>query len=75
MANPLKNILGGGMPNLPGPLGNMTQMMQAFNKFKSNFQGDPKQKVQELLNSGQMSQEQYNQLQSMAKQFMNVMPH
>lgn len=42
-----------------------------FNEFRSNFQGDPKAKVQELLNSGQMSQEQYNMLSAMARQFIN----
>lgn len=73
MANPLKNILGGGIPNMPGPLGNIQVMMKSFNQFASAFQGDPKQKVQELLNSGRMSQEQYNQLQGMAKQFQQMM--
>ena len=69
MPNPF-NVLGNGMMN-NNP---MMQMMNSFNQFKSAFQGDPKQKVQELLNSGQMSQQQYNQLQTMAKQFMNMMP-
>lgn len=42
-----------------------------FNQFKQNFQQsgiDPKQKVQELLNSGQMSQEQFNTLRMLANQ-------
>jgi len=52
-----------------GPFGNMMNMMRQFNQFRSTFQGDPKQKVQELLNSGQMSQEQFNQLSNMAQQF------
>lgn len=74
MANPILQAMGGGMPNLPGPLGNVQAMMQSFQHFASNFQGDPKQKVQELLNSGRMSQSQYNQLQQMAKQFQSMMP-
>lgn len=48
--------------------GNMMNLMSQYNEFKNNFQGDPRQKVQELLNSGQMTQSQLNQLQAMAKQ-------
>lgn len=73
MPNPLFNALGGSAPNLPGPLGNMQVMMQSFNQFAGAFKGDPRQKVQELLNSGRMSQAQYNQLQNMAKQFQQMM--
>lgn len=68
MANPFK-MLGNGMMN-NNPMG---VMMNSFNQFRNAFTGDPKQKVQELLNSGQMSQDQYNQLQGMAKQFMQMM--
>ena len=70
MANPLFKALGGGVPMS----NNFLNMMNQFNQFKKNFQGNPKQKVQELLNSGQMSQNQYNQLQAMAKNFMDMMP-
>jgi len=34
----------------------------------NNFRGDPRQKVQELLQNGQMTQEQFNQLSQMADQ-------
>ena len=44
-------------------------MIQQFNQFRQTFQGDPQQQVQQLLNSGQMTQEQFNQLQQMAQQF------
>lgn len=49
------------------------QMIQQFNQFRNSFQGDPKQKVQELLNSGQMSQQQFNQLQQQATQFQQLL--
>lgn len=75
MANPLFNALGGGMPSMPGPMGNFAQMMQQFNQFRANFQGDPKAEVQKLLQSGRMSQQQLDQLQGMAKQFMQFLPH
>lgn len=71
MANPLFNMFGNNLQ--AGPFGNMTQLMNQYNEFKSNFQGDPKQKVQELMNSGQMSQEQFAQLSSMAQTFQQLM--
>ena len=64
MANPLFQQMGGGQR--PGQMGQFQQMMSAFQQFKQNFRGDPQQEVQRLLNSGQMSQQQYNQLQQMA---------
>lgn len=71
MGNPLMQFLGGGAsPMIPGPMGNMMQMMQQFNQFRSTFQGDPKAQVEQLLKSGKMSEEQYKQLEAMAKQFM-----
>lgn len=71
MGNPLFNILGG--QSMPSPLGNMAGMLQQFKQFCASFQGDPKQKVQELLNSGQMSQQQFNELQGMAQMFQQMM--
>lgn len=52
---------------------NFVNLLNQFNNFKRNFKGDPKQKVQELLNSGQMSQEQLNQLEQMARQFQGIL--
>lgn len=67
--NPLFSLLGGSSaPQLPGMLGNMQNLMNQFYQFKSNFQGNPEQQVRNLLNSGRMSQAQFNQLQKMAKQ-------
>ena len=48
-------------------------MMKQFQTFVTNFEKmhkDPQQAVQELLNSGQMSQQQYNQLSQMASQIL-----
>lgn len=67
MANPIFDLLGN------TPMGNMVNMMTQFNQFRNGFQGDPKQQVQQLLNSGRMSQDQYNRLQQMAQQFMSMM--
>lgn len=67
MANPLFQAMGGG--KLPGPMGQFQQIVQQFNQFRANFQGDPQQEVQKLLQSGKMSQQQLDQLQAMARQF------
>ena len=54
-------------------LNNMMSLVGQFNQFKNNFQGDPRAKVQELLNSGKMTQEQLNELQAMAKQLQGFL--
>ena len=73
MANQLFNMLGSTNNKLPGAFGNMHEMMQKLNQFKQSFQGDPKQQVQQLLNTGRMSQSQYNQLSQMATQIQNML--
>jgi hypothetical protein len=55
------------------PFNNMINLMNQFNQFKNNFKGDPRAQVQQLLNSGQMSQEQLNQLQNMAREFQQFL--
>ena len=67
--NPLFNILNGGMQ----PQNPMINMMTQLNQFRQTFQGNPKQQDQQLLNSGRMSQEQFNQLSQMATQIQNMM--
>ena len=73
MANSVYRMLGNNTPQMGGPFGNMMQMMQKFNDFKKNFQGDPQQQIQQMLNSGQISQAQLNQYVQMAKQFQKFM--
>lgn len=73
MGNPLFNLLGGGNPFQGTPFGNALNLVQQFQQFRNSFRGDPRQQVQNLLNSGQMSQDQFNQLQSMASQFRKML--
>jgi hypothetical protein len=54
-------------------MGGFANMMSQFQQFKQNFMGDPKQQVQQLLNSGRMSQEQFNKLSQMATQMQNML--
>ncbi len=51
---------------------NPMQMLQQFNQFRQNFQGDPKAEVEKLLQSGQLNQQQLNQLQQMAQVFQRT---
>ena len=48
-------------------------MMQRFQQFQQMFRGDPKQQVQQMLNSGKVSQAQYNQAVQMANQLQRMM--
>lgn len=73
MANPLFNMFGQNVQNGGNPFGNLTNLIQNFNNFRSSFQGDPEQKVKELLNSGQMTQAQFNQLSQLAQEFQKMM--
>ncbi len=56
--------------NLFDMFGGFQRFQQQFNMFAQNFnqqsQMTPQQKVQQLLDSGQMSQEQFNQFSQMA---------
>lgn len=53
--------------------GNIPNLLSSFNQFKSTFEGDPRQKVQELLNSGRMSPQQFEELQTYARMFENLL--
>ena len=48
-------------------------ILEQFNQFKSSFQGDPRQQVQNLLNNGRMTQEQFNYLSMMAQRFQQIL--
>lgn len=52
--------------------GGANGMLQRFNQFRQNFKGNPQEQVQQLLNSGKVSQEQYNRAVQMAQQFQRM---
>lgn len=68
MANPLFNMMG----SAPLP-GNMGQLLQNFQQFRQTFNGDPRQQVQALLNSGKVSQAQYDQAVQMANRLQQML--
>lgn len=56
--------------------GNMQNMMSRFNQFRQQIQQqgiNPQQEVQRLLQTGQMSQQQFEELKQMANVFTNNM--
>ena len=65
MSNPLF-----GMMQSQGPLNGL---MQRFQQFQQMFRGDPRQQVQQMLNSGKISQSQYNQAVQTAQQLARMM--
>ena len=57
--NPLFHQLNGGHGN---------DLLSRFNQFRQTFKGDPQQQIQQLLNSGRVSQDQYNAAVQKAQQ-------
>lgn len=52
---------------------NMQNMISQFKQFRQTFSGDPQQQVQQLLNSGRISQAQYNQAVQQANAFYKML--
>ena len=74
MANPFREAMGSGNVQQGG----QRNLAPALLQHIQGFQGDPMQQLQSKLNSGEMSQQQYNQLRGMAEnivqRMMNVLP-
>jgi len=62
--NQLFNVLGGN---------SMPPILQQFQQFKSAFRGDARSQVQQMLNSGQITQEQFNKAAQLASQFQRML--
>ena len=46
--------------------------MSKFQQFRQNFKGNPQEQVQQMLNSGKVSQADYNRAVQMAQQFQRM---
>lgn len=64
--NPLYNQ----MNNATNPMANLIKQAK---EFKKTFIGSPKDEVQRLLNSGTMTQQQFNQFSQIAQQVVQAM--
>ena len=66
MPNPIYNS----MANQNNPF---MQIMQEAQNLKNTFKGNPREEVQRLLNSGEMSQSDFNRYSQIAQQVMQMM--
>ena len=64
MANPLFNALGGKQ------MTPMAQLVADAKRLQHTMTGNPKQMVEELVKSGRMSQDQFNQYAQIANQLV-----
>ena len=64
MANPLFSALGGQQMNP------MAQLVADAKRLQQTMTGNPKQMVEELVRSGRMSQDQFNQYAQIANQLV-----
>ena len=64
MSNPLFSALGGQQMNP------MTQLVADAKRLQQTMTGNPKQMVEELVKSGRMSQDQFNQYAQIANQLV-----
>lgn len=69
----MPNPLMGNSQNGGNPIGNALNIVSQFKQFKEGFHGNAQQEVQNLLNSGQMTQEQFDQLQNTAMRFKGIL--
>lgn len=47
-------------------------LIERFRQFQQMFRGNPQQQVQQMLNSGRISQAQYDRAVQMAKQLQQM---
>lgn len=58
--------------NLYNSLGPQNNLVAQFNNFKKSFTGNPRDQIQQMLNSGKVSQAQYNQAVQKANQIRQL---
>lgn len=56
-----------------GNAGGLPNIIQQFQQFRQAFKGDPRQQIQQMLNSGRISQAQYNQAVQLAQQLQQML--
>jgi hypothetical protein len=67
MSNPIYNNFNNNQVNP------FAQIIQEAKNFKNTFKGSPKDEVQRLLNSGAMSQQDFNRFSQIAQQVVQAM--
>lgn len=64
MSNPIYGLLNGQQNNL----------LAQFQRFKQSFNGDPNQTINQMLQSGKVTQEQVNRATQIANQMKGMLP-
>ena len=54
--------------------GGFADFVNQWRQFRTQYQGDPRQQIQQMLQSGQITQEQLNRAQQLAQQFKRLIP-
>lgn len=54
-------------------MNNPQQLLQQFQQFRNTFKGDPRAQIQQMLNSGKITQAQYNQAVQLARQMQKIL--
>jgi hypothetical protein len=54
-------------------MNNAANIIQQFMQFKNSFKGNPQEQIQQLLNSGKVTQAQYDAAVKRAQQFQNML--
>lgn len=54
--------------------GSLGQFMSQLEQFKKTFSGNPRDEVQKMLNSGRLSQSQFNHYAQIANQLYKMLP-
>lgn len=52
---------------------NIQDFISKFNQFKQTYTGNPQQQIQQMLNSGKVTQQQYNNAVNTANQIMKML--
>lgn len=68
MSNPIFLQLNGQTPQT-----GMNGFFQRFQQFQQMFRGDARQQIQQLMNSGRVSQDDYNRAVQMANQLQKML--
>ena len=66
--NPLYTLLQGN-----SQMNAQNGLLGQFQRFRAMFKGDARSQIQQMLNSGQITQAQYNQAVQMAMQFQKML--
>ena len=69
MSNPIKNMLNN---NSTATGATNNNLIEQFKKFKSTFSGNPRDMINQMLNSGRFSNAQIEQAKTLAKQLQGL---